>query len=114
MSFLHPDLPTLQRGLQLSWPQRLAQIVIHPCRKTLFAFSLQGVSRQGDDVDRRLPRARWAQPAFPIDEWLGKSRIRKKCRTEKPGDFILYNPGKGDENSASSKRSDKRASTLSP
>jgi hypothetical protein len=51
-SFLHCDLPTLQRGLKFSLPQRLAKVVIHPCRKTLFVFSLQGVSRQGDDVDR--------------------------------------------------------------
>ena len=71
MSFLHRDLPTFQRGLQLSLSQRLAQIVIHPCRKTLFAFSLHGVSRQGDDVDRRLPRARWAQPLFPLTNGLG-------------------------------------------
>jgi hypothetical protein len=58
VSFLQRGLPTLQRCLKLSLPQRLAKVVIHPCRKTLFAFSLQGVSRQGDDVDRRLPRAR--------------------------------------------------------
>jgi hypothetical protein len=30
------------------------------------------------------------------------------------GDFILYNPGNGGENSATRKTSDKRASTLSP
>jgi hypothetical protein len=29
-------------------PQRLGKVVIHPCRETLFAFSLQGVSRQSD------------------------------------------------------------------
>jgi hypothetical protein len=58
VSFLHRGLPTLQRGLKVRLPQRFAKVVIHPCRETLFAFSRQGVSRQGDDVDRRLPRAR--------------------------------------------------------
>jgi hypothetical protein len=54
---LHRDLPTLQSGVKLSRPNRLAEVVIHPCRETLFAFSMQGVGRQSYDVDRRLPRA---------------------------------------------------------
>ncbi len=66
MNFLHRDLPMFQRGLQLGLAQRLTQVIVHPCGETLLAFSLQGVSRQGDDVDRRLPRAQWTQARFPL------------------------------------------------
>jgi ribose transport system substrate-binding protein len=55
---LHRDLPTLQCCLKLSWSNRLAEVVIHPRGKALFAVSLHGVGRQSDNVERRLPRAR--------------------------------------------------------
>jgi hypothetical protein len=54
---VHRDLPTLQSGLKLSRPNRLAEVVIHPRGKALFAISLHGMGRQSYNVEGRLPRA---------------------------------------------------------
>ena len=56
---VHRDLPTLQSGLKLSHPNRLAEVVIHPRGKAFFAVSLHGVGRQSYNVERRFPRAWW-------------------------------------------------------
>jgi hypothetical protein len=54
LGVLHRDLPTLQSGLKLSRPNRLAEVVIHPCRKTLSRPPLRHRSIRGSTVRQDL------------------------------------------------------------
>jgi hypothetical protein len=59
-------LPTPPSGSELSRPDRLTEVIIHPCSQALFAFSPHRVGCQGDDVNRRLPWARQIGAVFQL------------------------------------------------